>query len=90
MRPFFKYLLICLGGNILFVALLYLVTSLAGNDTALGWVFFDLAAIGIAFVVQLIAGMGYLADKEKEDLGKAMLTSLGILALTVYFILRRI
>jgi hypothetical protein len=51
-----------------------------GNDS-LGWLIYSFIFFIISLVIQLIVGLAYIVNKRKQELGQAMLLSVGIILL---------
>ena len=76
MNRFYKYLLIVTSVDILVIIILL---SIVGNslEAALLWLLLS----GILMLIQLIVGISLTYNTKREELGKALLASIGLVLL---------
>ena len=82
MNKVFKYVLISIGLNILFVGLCLLIfTVLTNGSDSIGGAIGAFFMIVISLLVQLVVSVFFITNPNKKQLGQGMLIAVGIILL---------
>ena len=81
MNKVVKMMLIILGINLAAAGLLSLPLFFSKGEDGLGWLLVGFVLMGVALLVQLIAGIAMAAGSRRPETGKGMLLAVGIIFL---------